>query len=76
MTDAARHVKLVEWSEEDEAFVGRCPGLVGPCCHGSDEVDVYRQLCAIVAEWIEIAHREGRPLPPSTVGTDPTRRIA
>ena len=63
MIDAARHVKLVEWSEEDEALMGRCPGLVGPCCHGTAEVEVYRQLCAIVAERIEIAHRKGWPLP-------------
>ena len=76
MTDASRYVKLVEWSEEDEGFVDRCPGLVGPCCHGADEVEVYRRLCAIVDEWIEIAHREGRSLPPGTAGTDLIRQIA
>ena len=50
MTDADRYVKLVEWSEEDGAFVGQCPGVIGPCCHGTDEVGVYRELCEIVAE--------------------------
>lgn len=50
MTDAARYVKVVEWSVEDEVFVGQCPGVFGPCCHQSDEVEVYRELCAIVAE--------------------------
>ena len=69
MTDAARYVKVVEWSEEDGAFVG-------PCCHGTDEVEVYRQLCEIVEEWVEIAYRKGRPLPPPTAGTDVARRIA
>ena len=49
MTDAARYVKVVEWSEEDGAFIGQCPGIIGPCCHGDDEVDVYRELCAIDA---------------------------
>ena len=43
MTDAARYVKVVEWSEEDGAFVGQCPGIIGPCCHGPDEVEVYRE---------------------------------
>ena len=76
MTDAARYVKLVEWSEEDGAFVGRCPGLIGPCCHGADEVEVYRELCEIVEEWIEIANRDGRPLPPPTMGSDIVRKIA
>ena len=54
------------WSAEDDAFVGSCPGLVGPCCHDDDEVDVYRQPCEIVAEWVEIARRGGVPLPPPT----------
>ena len=76
MTDASRHVKVVEWSEEDGAFVGRCPGIIGPCCHGADEVEVYRQLCEIVEEWVEIAHRERSALPPPTAGTDAARRIA
>jgi len=51
VTDAARYVKLVEWSDEDQAFVGQCPGII------------YRQLCGIVEEWIEIFRRDGRPLP-------------
>ena len=76
MKDSARYLKIVEWSEEDGAFVGRCPPIVGPCCHGDDEVEVYRQLCEIVDEWIEIARRDGRPLPPPTIGRDVTGRVA
>ena len=53
MKESARYVKIVEWSEEDGAFVGRCPGLIGPCCHGPDEAEVYRQLCDIVQDWID-----------------------
>jgi predicted RNase H-like HicB family nuclease len=63
-----RYVKIVEWSEEDQAFVGYCPDIVGPCCHGDDEVEVFRTLCEIVAEWIEIAMRDGTPLPPPSSG--------
>jgi len=76
MTDAARYIKVVEWSDEDGAFVGWCPGIIGPCCHGDDEVEVYRELCEIVEEWIEIARREGRPLPPPTSGAGVGRGIA
>jgi predicted HicB family RNase H-like nuclease len=36
-------------------------------CHGDDEVTVYRELCDIVEEWIEIFEKEGDPLPPPTV---------
>jgi len=76
MTAAARYIKIVEWSDEDGAFVGQCPGVIGPCCHGSDEVEVYRQLCEIVAEWIEIAEQDGTPLPPATAGTGAAQRVA
>ena len=76
MTDTARYVKVVEWSEEDGVFVGQCPGVIGPCCHGGDEVEVYRELCEIVSEWIQIARQDGRPLPPPTAGTGVAQKIA
>ena len=52
MTESARYVKIVGWSETDGAFVGQCPGLIGPCCHGPDEAVVYRELCSLVEEWL------------------------
>jgi predicted HicB family RNase H-like nuclease len=61
-------VKIVEWSPEDGCYVGSTPPLVGRCCHGDNEADVFRQLCAIVEDWLEIHRREGRPLPTSLVG--------
>jgi len=76
MTTAARYVKIVEWSDEDGAFVGQCPGVIGACCHGTDEVEVYRQLCEIVAEWLELADRDGTALPPATAGSGIAQKIA
>ena len=76
MTGAARYIKVVEWSDEDGVFVGQCPGIIGPCCHGPDEVEVYRELCEIVSEWVEIAERDGTPLPPATAGTGAALRVA
>ena len=76
MTDAPGYIKLVEWSDEDGAFVGQCPGIIGPCCHGPAEVEVYRQLCEILEDWIELAHRDGRPLTPPTAGTGVAQRFA
>ena len=61
-------VKIVEWSPEDGCYVGSAPPLVGRCCHGDEEADVFRQLCAVVEDWLEIYRREGRPLPTSLVG--------
>ena len=76
MTDSAHYVKIVEWSEEDQAFIGECPGIIGPCCHGTDESEVYRELCQIVDEWIELARRDGRPLPPPTAGRNVAKMLA
>ena len=68
MNDSVKYIKIVEWSDEDQYFIGYCPGIIGPCCHGTDEIEVYRQLCEIVDEWIEIFHRDSEALPPPTIG--------
>jgi hypothetical protein len=53
---------MVEWSEDDGAFVGQCPGVIGPSCHGLDEVEVCRELCEIVEEWLNLACQRGNPV--------------
>ena len=76
MNDSARYIKIVEWSDEDQCFVGQCPGVVGPCCHGDDEAEVYAELCQIVDEWLEIFKQDGKPLPPPTAGQGVAEKIA
>ncbi len=76
MNDSARYIKIVEWSNEDQCFVGQCPGVVGPCCHGEDEAEVYAELCEIVDEWLETLKGEGKPLPPATAGRGVADKIA
>jgi predicted RNase H-like HicB family nuclease len=76
VNESARYVKIVEWSDDDGAFIGQCPGIIGPCCHGDDEVEVYRALCQIVEEWLAIAKQDGKPLPPPTAGKNCARAIA
>jgi len=63
MKESDRYLKLVEWSEEDQCYVGSAPPLIGACCHGHDEAAVYRKLCKIVEEWVAIHAQEGRKLP-------------
>ena len=70
MKDGARYVKIVEWSDDDECFVGSAPGLVYGGCHGLDEKEVFDELCDIVDDVIVLYRREDRPLPPSTAGRD------
>jgi predicted RNase H-like HicB family nuclease len=66
MKDSARYRKIVEWSEEDQCFVGSAPDLMMGGCHGSDERAVFDELCQIVEEWIELYRKEGKPLPPAS----------
>ena len=70
MNVAARYVKLVEWSDEDNCFVGSCPGLFYGGCHGDDEQAVFAELCQIVEETVKLYAVEKRPLPPVTSGFD------
>lgn len=70
MKEGARYVKIVEWSDEDQCFVGSCPGLLYGGCHGSDEQTVFAELCEIVDETIELYRKDGKPLPPATSGKD------
>jgi len=61
-----KYLKLVTWSNEDQCYIGSVPGWIDNCCHGRDEASVYRELCRIVDEWIEICRRDGWPLPAPT----------
>lgn len=70
MNLAAKYVKLAEWSEEDQCFVGSCPGLFYGGCHPSDEQAVFTELCQIVEETIQLYQEQNRPLPPVTSGYD------
>ncbi len=75
MKDSARYVKIVEWSEEDQCYVGSAPGLIYGGCHGTDEKTVFKQLCSIVEEAIELYKADGKALPPSTSGRDYANRM-
>ena len=75
MSEANHFVKIIEWSIEDNCFVGSCPGLFYGGCHGDDEQAVFAELCQVVEETIELYRIEGRPLPPSTSGYDWANKI-
>jgi len=67
---AGDYIKVVEWSDEDRCFIGSAPPLIGRCCHGSNEEEVYAELCRIVEEWIDLYEKEGRPLPQPSAGKE------
>jgi len=70
MKESARYVKIVEWSEEDQCYVGSSPGLIYGGCHGDNEREVFDELCRVVEEAIALYNADGKPLPPPTCGRD------
>lgn len=70
MKESARYAKIIEWSDEDQCYIGSCPGLIYGGCHGHDEQQVFAELCEIVEEAIELYKQDGKPLPPATSGKD------
>ncbi len=60
---AARYAKFVEWSDEDQCFIGRCPEIMAGGVHGADEARVYADLCQAVEEMVELIHSDGHEWP-------------
>ncbi len=68
MKTSAQYLKIVEWSDEDQCYVGRCPELMLGGVHGKNEQKVFAELCAVIGEWIAISERDGDELPPGMAG--------
>jgi len=65
---SAQYIKIVEWSDEDKCFVGRCPELMLGGVHGKNEQKVFAELCVVIDEWIADSERSGDPLPAGMSG--------
>ena len=63
MSKGDRYLKLVEWSEQDQCFIGSCPELFFGGCHGNDPRVVFDELCQIVDETVELYERDRKALP-------------
>jgi predicted RNase H-like HicB family nuclease len=75
MKDSAKYAKIVEWSDEDQCYVGSAPGLIYGGCHGQDEKEVFAELCQIVEEVICLYLEDEKPLPPATSGKDLANKL-
>ena len=63
MKESARYAKIVEWSDQDQCYVGSAPCLLLGGCHGQDEKTVFDELCQIVEEAITLYRTDGKALP-------------
>ena len=70
MKDSARYLKIVQWTDEDGCYVGRCPGLFYGGCHGHDAKAVFAELCEIVEETIELSDLAGKAHPAPMSGRE------
>lgn len=70
MKEADRYIKLVEWSDKDQCFIGSCPELFYGGCHGDDPRSVFSELCRIIEETIELYTADGKTLPPPLSGRE------
>ena len=62
MKIADQYHKWVEWSEEDQTYIGRCPDLITGI-HGDDPVRLYAELCAVVEKVLRHFESTDKPLP-------------
>ncbi len=62
MKPADRYHKWIEWSQEDAAYLGKCPDLITGI-HGNDPVRLFGELQEVVEEVIHHFQEEGRSLP-------------
>ena len=67
-TAKKHYLKIVEWSEGDGCYVGRCPELFLGGVHGKNEAKVYQELCVAVADVVAMKKEHGDPLPDSLSG--------
>ncbi len=58
--------KWVEWSEEDQVYIGKCPDIITGI-HGDDPVALYAELCHEISDVLEHFRSQGRPLPKPSI---------
>ena len=68
MRESDRYPRIVEWSEEDRCFVGRCPELMFGGVHGPNEQQVFAELREVIEVWVATSKEKNEPLPPGLAG--------
>ncbi len=66
MKDSDKYHKWVEWSDEDQVYIGKCPDLITGI-HGDDPITLYGELCTVIEDVVSHFNVEGRSLPPARV---------
>ena len=64
MKERDRYLKIVEWSEEDQCYIGSVPGWIGKCCHG-------KMKKKFIENFVKLLMNGLKPMP-TTEGLFPT----
>ena len=62
-SESGRFSMIIEWSDEDDAYVVTVPELPGCVTHGSTYAEAVRQGEDSIATWLEMARASGDPIP-------------
>lgn len=54
---------IVSWSDEDQLWLVEIPDLPGAMADGATPEEAVQNAQIIIAEWIEVARQDGRPIP-------------
>jgi predicted RNase H-like HicB family nuclease len=54
---------IIEWSDDDEAFIVTVPELPGCMTHGATYEEAARQGKDAIESWVDVAQELGRPIP-------------
>jgi len=65
--------RWVEWSEQDNVYIGKCPDLMTGI-HGDDPIQLYSELCEVIDDVIHHFEAEGRSFPKPCIR--PMREVA
>ncbi len=60
---ATHYSIVIQWSEEDQAYLARVPELPGCITHGNTYEGALKNALEVIDLWIEAAHKTGRPIP-------------
>jgi antitoxin HicB len=58
---------IIQWSDEDNAYIVTVPELPGCKTHGETYEEVVQQGQDAIASWIMVAKELGRPVPPPRI---------
>ena len=62
--DTKHYSMIIQWSNEDQAYIVTVPELLGCKTHGETYEEAVKQGKDAIESWIMVAKELGRPIPP------------